>query len=64
MKNAAAVGGGHGRAAEDDLNRYQLLRQFITDEQAVAAIDALIREIGDRLAELEDGRSKAAASGP
>jgi hypothetical protein len=47
-----------------DLNRYQLLRELITDERALAAINALIREIGDRLAELEDGRNKAAASSP
>lgn len=46
-----------------NLIRYQLLCQFLTDEQTIAAIDALIRETADRLAELEDGRSKTAASG-
>ena len=49
---------------QTNLNRYQLLLELITDERALAAINALIREIGDRLAELEDGRSEAAASGP
>jgi hypothetical protein len=47
-----------------DLKRYQLLRELITDERTLAVINALIGEIGDRLAELEDGRSEAAASGP
>jgi hypothetical protein len=47
-----------------DLKRYQLLRELITDERTLGVINALIREIGDRLAELEDGRSEAAASGP
>jgi hypothetical protein len=47
-----------------DLKRYQLLRELITDERTLGVINALAREIGDRLAELEDGRSEAAASGP
>jgi hypothetical protein len=36
-----------------DLEHYRTLLRFSTDEQAVAAIEQLIREIGDRLDRLE-----------
>jgi hypothetical protein len=36
-----------------DLERYRTLLGYTTDEQAVAAIEQLIREIRDRLDRLE-----------
>jgi hypothetical protein len=37
----------------DDLDRYRALRKRATDEAAIEAIDVMIRETEDRLAELE-----------
>jgi hypothetical protein len=38
----------------DDLERYQTLRQLVTDQQASAAIEEQITETRDRLAQLEN----------
>jgi hypothetical protein len=38
----------------DDLKRYRALRDLTTDEVAIEAIDIMIRETEDRLAELEN----------
>jgi hypothetical protein len=39
---------------QDDLDRYQTLRELVTDQPAIAAIEEQIREIRDRLAQLEN----------
>jgi hypothetical protein len=39
----------------DDLKRYRALRDLTTDEVAIEAIDIMIREAEQRLAELENG---------
>jgi hypothetical protein len=36
-----------------DLERYRTLREYTTDEQAIAVIEQLIGEICDRLDQLE-----------
>jgi hypothetical protein len=36
-----------------DLRRYQTIRQLVTDQQVITAIEELIRETRDRLAEIE-----------
>ena len=38
---------------QTDLNRYQTLRYLSNDQQAIAAIEELIRETRDRLAQIE-----------
>jgi hypothetical protein len=38
-----------------DLKRYRALRDLTTDEQAIEAIEMMIRETEDRLAQLENG---------
>jgi hypothetical protein len=37
----------------DDLKRYRTMRQLPTDEPAIGAIEIMIRETEDRLAEIE-----------
>jgi len=39
----------------EDLKRYRALRDLTTDEVAIEAIDIMIREAEQRLAELENG---------
>lgn len=39
----------------DDLKRYRVLRDLSTDEWTIDAIEVIIGEIEDRLAELDDG---------
>jgi hypothetical protein len=38
---------------QHDLYRYQTFRQLVTDQRAIAAIEEQIREIRDRLAQIE-----------
>jgi hypothetical protein len=39
----------------DDLKRYRTMRDLTTDEAAIEAIDVMIRETEERLAQLENG---------
>jgi hypothetical protein len=41
-----------------DLKRYRALRDLATDDAVIEAIEMMIRETEDRLAEIESGRSK------
>jgi hypothetical protein len=38
---------------QHDLERYQTIRRFVTDQQASTAIEEQIRETRDRLAQIE-----------
>jgi len=38
---------------QHDLERYQTIRRFVTDQQASTAIEDQIRETRDRLAQIE-----------
>src|SRR5713226_9173390 len=43
---------------QHDLDRYQTLRYIANDQQAIAAIEELIRETRDRLAQIENEPSE------
>jgi hypothetical protein len=43
---------------QDNLKRYRVLRDLTTDERAIEAIEIMIRETEDRLAEIQSRRSK------
>jgi hypothetical protein len=45
-----------------DLRRYWALRDLTTDEAAIEAIEIMIRDTEDRLAQLENGRNKDAGT--
>jgi len=54
---------------QSDLKRYRTIRSLISDERVVAAIEKLMREAEERLAQIESGlspadtRSRAAEAG-
>jgi hypothetical protein len=43
---------------QDNLKRYRVLRDLTTDERAIEAIEIMIRETEDRLAEIQSRQSK------
>ena len=47
---------------QSDLKRYRTIRDLISDERVVAAIEELIREAEDRLTQIEGGLSRSPAA--
>jgi hypothetical protein len=47
---------------QSDLKRYRTVRDLISDERVVAAIEELIREAEDRLTQIEGGLSRSPAA--
>jgi hypothetical protein len=47
---------------QSDVKRYRTLRDLVHDEQAVAAIENLMREAEDRLAQIDAGLSRIPAA--
>jgi hypothetical protein len=44
-----------------EINRYRVFRELLTENNAIAAIDELIRKVSDRLARIERRSAKRSA---
>jgi hypothetical protein len=47
---------------QSDLKRYRTIRDLISDERVVAAIEEIIREAEDRLVQIKGGLSRSPAA--